>query len=286
METKKTLLTFIAAHIITASLVYSQTEGYQDSARPLGLDVAGPVMLAGSDEASAEFQTNELPTLMQFVDTNLSESQALENVSAVSLDPAELILYHDSNVRTYFLSEGAGYRNTLGYTTTGVIDEGALIYPDASSAYTPPYQDTSSTENLPRDNNTPLGPGDFVDLGMHEQGTQLDFFLIADGANGGNNIYGADGLEGANPDGLQHMVAFAVPDSPYLLLGFEDLYGGGDLDYNDIVFVIDIGEVNVQNLVAAPEPAFWMMMALVGATGVWFYHRSNTSDPNDHICSS
>lgn len=276
----------MAVQIITATFAYSQTESYQDSARPMGLDVVGPVMIAGSDEASAEFQTNELPTLMQFVDTNLSESQALENVSAVSLDPAELTLYHNSNVRVYFLSEGAGYRNTLGYTTTGVIDEGALIFPDASSAYTPPYEDTSSVENLPRDNNTPLAPGDFVDLGVHEQGTQLDFFLIANGANGGTNLYGADGLEGANPDGLQHMVAFAVPDSPYLLLGFEDLYGGGDLDYNDIVYVIDIGEVNVQNLVAAPEPAFWMMMAMVGATGVWFYRRRHDTDADDHICIS
>ncbi|MGK0309784.1 MAG: transcriptional regulator with GAF, ATPase, and Fis domain [Lentimonas sp.] len=54
---------------------------------------------------------------MRFVDANLSESQALQDVSAVSLDPNDLILYNDSSVRIYFLLEGAGCRNTLGYTT-------------------------------------------------------------------------------------------------------------------------------------------------------------------------
>jgi hypothetical protein len=44
------------------------------------------------------------------------------------------------------------------------------------------------------------------------------------------------------------MVAFLLPGSRYVLLGFEDIIGGGDLDYNDSLFVIDIGEVNAQNL--------------------------------------
>ena len=52
-----------------------------------------------------------------------------------------------------------------------------------------------------------------------------------------------------NVDGLQHMVAFIIPDSRYVLLGFEDIIDGGDLDYNDCLFVVDIGQENADNLV-------------------------------------
>jgi hypothetical protein len=32
------------------------------------------------------------------------------------------------------------------------------------------------------------------------------------------------------------------------MIGFEDLWNGGDLDYNDCLFVVDVGEVNAENL--------------------------------------
>ena len=44
-------------------------------------------------------------------------------------------------------------------------------------------------------------------------------------------------------------VCFAIEDSSYLLLGFEDLYGGGDRDYNDLLFALDIGTMNVNELI-------------------------------------
>jgi hypothetical protein len=40
-----------------------------------------------------------------------------------------------------------------------------------------------------------------------------------------------------------------MPDSPYVLVGFEDIVGGGDLDYNDALFVVDIGIENASNLI-------------------------------------
>ncbi|MBL4890089.1 MAG: DUF4114 domain-containing protein [Candidatus Lindowbacteria bacterium] len=51
-------------------------------------------------------------------------------------------------------------------------------------------------------------------------------------------------------------MTFAVEESPYLLIGFEDFYNGGDLDYNDLLFVLEVGEQNVQTLIANnPEPS-------------------------------
>jgi hypothetical protein len=40
-----------------------------------------------------------------------------------------------------------------------------------------------------------------------------------------------------------------MPDSPFILVGFEDLIGGGDRDYNDALFVVDVGIENATNLI-------------------------------------
>jgi len=37
------------------------------------------------------------------------------------------------------------------------------------------------------------------------------------------------------------MVGFFPTSSQYFIIGFEDLYGGGDGDYNDVLIVIDVG---------------------------------------------
>lgn len=260
---------------VTTSGAQTQNQ-YQDAARPFGIGLSGPVMRAGSDSSSADFQANELPGLLNFVNANLSESQSLADISAVSLDPSALTLNLDSTVRTYFLSEGAGYRNTLGYTPidaqSGASGSQSLIFPDASShnRYSENPTDTSS-------DSTPLQPGDFVDLGAYSAGTLVDFFLISNGANGGTDTYTADAA--SNPDGMQHVVSYALPGSPYLIIGFEDLFGGGDRDYNDIVFAVDIGAANVERLVAvaAPEPATWAMMGLTLALAGWRFRRRERS---------
>jgi hypothetical protein len=254
--------------LVLTSISLAQTElSFQDAARPLGLDIVGPVMEAGSDADSAVFQVDELPTLRNFVRDNLSENQALADLSGVSLDPEALLLSSESNVRVYFLQEGAAYRNTLGFSTesvsSGEASDDLLIFPDAS-AKNRYYSDPSILDENFRSDDRPLIPGDFVDLGVYEGGTLIDFFLIGNGANGGTHVYTADAT--TNPDQMQHVVAFAIPDSPYLMIGFEDVYGGGDLDFNDLVFAVDIGELNVAYL-ANPEPAVWLMMLLVLGLG-------------------
>ncbi|GAA5482973.1 DUF4114 domain-containing protein [Haloferula sargassicola] len=269
---------WLAVLAATVPAAEAQTQAsYQDPARPFGLSPVGPVMAAGSDETSASFQLNDLPNLLKFVNTNLSESKALTDVSAVALDPQALTLGQESTVRVYFLSEGAGYRNTLGYTTENITShdtsEAQLIFPDASSDNVYSSNLHKLTSKSLRNNDTPLVPGDFVDLGTIGSATLIDFFLIADGANYGGNIYGAD--SSSNPDLIQHVVAFALEGSPYLLMGFEDMYNGGDLDFNDLVIAIDIGAANVARL-ANPEPAFWLMMAALAGAGWWFYRRNPT----------
>ncbi|MBV6633044.1 MAG: DUF4114 domain-containing protein [Alphaproteobacteria bacterium] len=51
-----------------------------------------------------------------------------------------------------------------------------------------------------------------------------------------------------NADGLLHTAGILKPDAGTLTIGFEDLYNGGDRDFDDSVFTVDIGTVNAQVL--------------------------------------
>lgn len=48
-----------------------------------------------------------------------------------------------------------------------------------------------------------------------------------------------------NPDNYLHVVGRANAVSGEILIGFEDLYGGGDNDYDDTVITVNIGQTNV-----------------------------------------
>lgn len=258
----------------------------QSTARPFGLDVVDNVGLAGSDAASADFQANVLPTMRSLIEQYLPEKEAigeLDNTGPlVALDPSKLTLAAAADIRVYFIGEGAGYRNSLGFNTAGGgVDSGdpLLIFPDASSPVS--YLNPKATGS--RSQTAPLMPGDFVNLGSFTKGTSLDFFLIANGAAGGTQVFSTDPT--VNKDKIAHVVAFNDVENPYLLIGFEDLYGGGDKDYNDVLFAVYLGEKNVDYIVQtaalyglpAPEPGFiWLIVA---ASGGWLYRARRRLHP-------
>lgn len=283
LSTFKYMFVIFILTIVSSPNSFAQTElSAQSSARPFGLDITSPVYQAGSDSNSADFQANHLPTFQEFINVNLTEKGALQDTSNLALDPSKLILSTQSDVRAYFIGEGAGYHNTLGFNVTGSgIAEGnpLLIFPDSSS-YNSYYEGGNNTQGY-RSNNYPLLPGDFADLGTHQAETKLDFFVIANGARGGTNVYSTQ--ESLNPDGINHVISYAIEDSPYLLIGFEDLYGGGDLDFNDLIFVADIGASNVQNLILTsnPEPSTLLTLSLFSGFAYLRSRKQNIS-PN-HI---
>jgi hypothetical protein len=247
----------------------------QSRATPFGLSIVDKVMVAGSDERSAGFQKEVLPSITDLLNKNLSESTKFATAGSFALDPTKLRLSVDSTARVYFLGEGAGYRNTLGFNTLApgegtpkqsLTGTAQLIFPDASSSVST-YDPAVSAK---RTSSAPLLPGDFVDLGKFGAGTTLDFFLVANGAGGGRDIWTAPASR--NADRFDHVVAFALPESPYLIIGFEDLWGGGDRDFNDVLFAVDIGAVNVQRLLSTPEPAAWLSLLSLGAVA-WLVRR-------------
>lgn len=259
--------------LLTAPVFAGTVSPVQSSARPFGLDIVDYVQIAGSDARAASFMDGPLDAMKAAVNEHLGERAELNITSDIALDPSALKLKHDAAVRAYFIGEGAGYHNTLGFFTTPYDPEAGLtatdaqlIFPDASSSVS--YLDSGSTEGQ-RTSSAPLLVGDFVDLGTLEAGTNINPFLISNGANGGQDVYTA--FPEQNPDGIQHFVSLAaIEDSPYLLIGIEDLRGGGDRDFNDLVFVLDIGEANVADLVASTVPLPSSVVALIGACLGWF----------------
>lgn len=227
--------------ILTGICSFSQDYAdIQSSARPLGLEIVDKVQEAGSDNPSLTFQSQVLPKIKKLISTNLGESSALTNsdITQHALDTEKLYISFESDVRVYFAHEGAGYSNTLGFYLKGGIssdERRKIIFPNVSS----------SPGSIRNDVN-PLYPGDFVDIGTITAGSQLHFFLVSDGANGGSAVFSTE--RSLNRDGIHHVVAFAVENTAYLLIGFEDMWGGGDRDYNDCMFVVDIGEQNVKAL--------------------------------------
>ena len=206
-----------------------ESKDVQSKFRVFGMNIAAPVKVSGSDQRSCEFNQEILPGANALVEANLREGVQFLAVGVTRLEEDALYLLRDSDrpVRVYFINEGAGYRNTLGYSTSlaGSSSPGSrhIIFPDVSNGN---IGGPVIIEN-----------GDWVELGDYPAGTQFEFFIVRDAVNGGRHVF--TNKDHLNPDGLQHLAAWLIGDR-YVLLGFEDLMGGGDLDYNDVVCVVDL----------------------------------------------
>lgn len=220
-----------------ASVLGGTPASPQSTARPFNLPIISQVQKAKSDTDATNFYNNNMSTLLNIVKNNLSEGVAIKNVSAFKLDADKLFIRQKASkpIRVYFVTEDAGYHNSLGFafTPAGSPTPGTpyLVFPDVSTG-----SKRTATE--------PLVQGDFVEIGYGGNGYQLDFFLISNGANGGTSWLWND--PDKNSDHLQHVVAYYVPNTSLILIGYEDILGGGDLDYNDCLFVVDIGIENIQ----------------------------------------
>lgn len=244
MKTKNILLSLLSGFLLLGSPSLAQeVSPYQSPARPFNLDVVNPVMLSGSDDQSRSFNDNVLKDAQKVMSSLI---ERMNNTSKGSTDFTQLTLEKDCSVRTYFIQEGADWKNTLGfYTTDNAKDvlktDAKIIFPDASSSSV-------------RSNGNPLGVGDFVDMGEYKAGTSLDFFLIAKGATNPGQIYSTD--SSLNKDGIVHAINFSMGGSTYLLISMEDIHGGGDKDYNDVAFVVEFKGIG------APEPSLTVMSCL------------------------
>ena len=121
------------------------------------------------------------------------------------------------NVIVTFLANGAGFTSEL-FLDGALGEEFGAIF-----------------------NNATTEVGASVDLGSFTGGTELIFKLLV--KQTGDTFY--TGFGDRNVDGTQH--AAFESGKGQVFVGFEDLFGGGDFDYDDLVF-------SLTNVVFAEAP--------------------------------
>jgi hypothetical protein len=247
-----TLLGLVVLNLVTIPSWGQTLSPFQPSLRPLGLPLVGKTYLDGSDSTSQAFDTNK-QTFLNIITTNLPEHVAFTGANLNQLDPTRLYFTFSYAPRIYYIYEGACYDNALGVTIATVSAPTSnptsgteyLVFPLGHSSITPVCGTGTPGTRYATE---PLLPGDFVQLPTVNAGQQLAFFLMANMDSNGNpaDVY----YNGAsiNADGYQHLIAFFPNNSQYLIIGFEDMNGGGDKDCNDLMFVVDIGPNNAAAL--------------------------------------
>ena len=166
----------------------------------------------------------------------------------------DVLVLETSDVWVTFVTEGAGYRNALGYyvfdtnnppNNVNEIDSIFVVLPNASLV-------NSSGE---------LNAGDKIKLGTFDAGKSISWVLFQNAWTGtGVNVNATkfysridfNTIE-SNPNKRQHTVQLADFGNQRLLNGFEDLIrsGNSDDDFNDLIFYISANPwegINIGNI--------------------------------------
>lgn len=108
-----------------------------------------------------------------------------------------------------------------------------------------------------------------INLGMFDAGTELLFRLYV--KNTHKNFF--TGPASNNFDGVIHATAWLDADQS-AVVGFEDLVGGGDHDYNDLRFrVTNVSDIQISPV---PEPSSYaMILGGLGLIGFLSRRRKN-----------
>lgn len=161
--------------------------------------------------------------------------------NAVPILGANIYVEQTGNVTATYLGHTAGYTNEL-YLYLPVNGLGVIF----------------------NNHTTPVGTT--FDLGNFTAGTELVFAIYV--LNTGHTFYSGDASR--NADGIAHAVVDTdyAPNAAYV--GFEDLLGGGDFDYDDVKF--SFTNVGIKEV---PEPAPLVLFAL-GLLGLGLARRKNS----------
>ena len=144
------------------------------------------------------------------------------------------LLTTGGDVTVHFVGSHAGYDSELYLWTPG--EEPDVLF------------ENHSTTVGARASLGTRSAGEELTFGLHVLDTGHDFFT---------------GPAGRNPDGMIHARAidwgatWMIP-VPGVLIGFEDLFNGGDNDFNDFMFLVT--NATLAEVTTAPEPATLLLV--------------------------
>lgn len=175
-------------------------------------------------QASEIQATTVDPGLLERVDQIFNERGRVDRKFIIDLKDG-ILIPKNTETSVIFMGEGAGYKNRFGY------------YIDDDSQSGPVDLHTIFENASRRGSGGSLNIGDSVSIGSFDEDTRIGFWVKANGYvnRRGKVFYSAKSL---NPDGMDHMAMLYDPPSKEVVFGFEDLYYGGDQDYNDVLFSI------------------------------------------------
>ena len=138
----------------------------------------------------------------------------------------------------------AGYSNEFGWTT------GALgsNLPLTKVVLTVP----ASTFGLDSDG-LPISGAFYSNAGEFALLSAGSFRLGIDPSDGSRYPGTHSSLVSENEDGLDHMVTWYHEEGGFYIVAFEDLQGGGDFDYNDVV-------LELYGVAPTPEPGTMLLL--------------------------
>lgn len=160
------------------------------------------------------------------------------SVVMVGVHAASFRVASDGPVMAYFVGASAAYENRMTANFDGPTADAPFISNRSSF-------------------------GDSFSYGSHAAGEQVIF--VNNVLDTGNWFYS---LNEFNDDGFNHIFAsqFSLPDgTPAVFIGFEDIYGLGDRDFNDNMAIFT-------NIALVPEPSTYAML-LVGLGLIGFTMR-------------
>lgn len=138
--------------------------------------------------------------------------------------------------------------SSLFVASTGEV---VLTFLSKSAAYSDDlFLEGSPTRIL---NNQTAISGQTFSLGSFQAGTELVFRLFVN--NTGYSFYNGEAEN--NPDNKFH-AGYKQLRGGSIAVGFEDIFNGGDRDYNDMIFSIN----NVTTISPVPEPEAYALMLI------------------------
>lgn len=159
------------------------------------------------------------------------------NVAKASLMlGGDLIVAEDGDVIITVLEINAVFSNDLFLFTDDGIDDNDLFI----------------------SNNQTTPTGSQFNIGNYSAGDSLLFYIYVMNTD---YIYYSGNDETLNPDNILHTMVDNEYAENAVFVGFEDLFEGGDLDFDDVTFSISNVDANQQEP-SVPEPASFLLMLL------------------------